>query len=112
MQPVHVTLREVVRIFCVRIGSEPIKARYKEEQHDHMRHSVVLNAELVYGKLARDRIKAAMKGLVFRDAQKGTRITPWKEQIRWTYEGKHIKFQVTCRIYKDGQHTFSFSTLW
>lgn len=112
MQPVHVTLREVVRIFCLRLGQDPIKTLFKQEQQDHMRHPFVLSAELVYGNLSRTSIKETMKGLVFKDALKGGKAGLWMEQVRWTYEGQKIKFLVTLRIYKDGTHKFFFSTIW
>ena len=112
MQPVNVTLREAVRIFCVRIGQKPVTYRFKEIRGDFSRHANVTGAELVFSGLTRQTIKAAMFGLNLKDTVKGDRKTAWSEQVRWTYEGPKIKFQVTLRLYKNNTQSFNFTTVW
>lgn len=112
MQPVHVTLREVVRILCLRLRAQPTKLLFKEEKHDHLRHSTVISAEAVFLGLTKAAVTEAMKGLPLKDVQHGSKTSPWKAQIRWVHEGAKIKFMVTLRVYRDGTYTFFFSTIW
>ncbi len=112
MQPVHVTLREVIRILCLRLDATPTKLLFKEQKHDHLKHSTVISAEAVFQDLTKSTVTQAMKGLPLKDVKHGDKTSPWKAQIRWQYEGTKIKFLVTLRVYRDGTYTFFFSTVW
>jgi len=111
-QQVPLTLREVVRVFNLRMGRKPLTYRYKEEQHDHQRHPAVLGAELVFDKVTPAMVKHAMQGLDVVEPIHKVKGNLTTHAASWKYESPTFKFRVTLRVHAHSQASFIFTTIW
>lgn len=111
-QQVALDLREVVRIFILRMAKKPETYKFREEQSDFQRRPVVLGAELVFAKATPKQVKHVMEGLTPLNKVAKVKGHLTTHTASWKYEGAKFKFRVTLRVHDKGRASFQFTTIW